>query len=320
MKRIITGATGLVGKRLVAHWLAQKVEAQKIEAQKIEVVVVGRSKAKLTALFGDRVQALEWNELNTAVLANAEVVVNLAGEGLAEKRWSEERKRVILESRLDTTSLLVKLLAPLKQEAPALFSASAIGVYGLQAQTGADLPPRLDESMVINFDTSNDFLSRVARAWEKATLPAKESGVRVVNMRFGVVLAREGGALPQLARPFYFYMGGPIASGQQAVSWVSIEDLIAAIDFLLKHTEISGPVNIVAPGAVSQRELAGALGEALHRPAFMPMPALALQILVGEMANELLIEGQNIYPQRLLQAGFHFSAPYIQTALQKIYS
>jgi uncharacterized protein (TIGR01777 family) len=310
MKRIITGATGLVGKRLVEHWLAQQVE----------IVVVGRSKEKLKALFGDRVKALEWNELNTATLSNAEVVVNLAGEGLAEKRWNEERKRVILESRLDTTSLLVKLLAPLKQDAPALFNASAIGVYGLQAQCGADLPPRLEETSVIDFDSSNDFLSRVGRAWEKATLPAKESGARVVNMRFGVILAKEGGALPQLARPFYFFMGGPIASGQQAVSWVYIEDLIAAIDFLLKHPEISGPVNIVAPGAVSQGELAKALGEALHRPAFMPMPALALQILVGEMANELLIEGQHVYPQRLLQAGFHFSAPYIQTALQKVYS
>jgi uncharacterized protein (TIGR01777 family) len=310
MHRIIAGATGLVGKALTEQWLTQQCK----------ITVIGRSKQKIIAQFGQRVSALTWDEVTPELFHDAEVVVNLAGVGLAEKRWTDAQKNEILNSRLETTNKLASMLASIGENAAPLFNASAIGVYGLQAHAAGQLPPRLDETTTIDFDAAPDFLARVGRAWEQATLPAKQAGVRVVNMRFGVVLDKDGGALPQLARPFYFFVGGPIASGEQAVSWVALTDLVRAIDFLLAHPEISGPVNIVAPNCVMQKQFAAALGNALHRPSLLPMPAPVLKIMLGEMARELLLEGQNIYPNKLLELGFTFQDAELPSALKRIYS
>jgi uncharacterized protein (TIGR01777 family) len=310
MYRIITGATGLVGKALTEHWLQQGCK----------ITVIGRSQQKIISMFGERVSALTWDELTPVILHDAEVVVNLAGVSLAEKRWTETQKQKILNSRLETTSMLASMLATLGKNAPPLFNASAIGVYGLQTQRDGQLPPRLDDNTAIDFNAAPDFLSKVAREWEKATQQAKNAGVRVVNTRFGVVLSKAGGALPMLARPFYFFVGGPMASGEQAVSWVTLTDVVRAIDFLLAHPEISGPVNIVAPGCVMQKKFAAALAKVLRRPSLLPMPAPVLKILLGEMARELLIEGQNIFPSKLLDLGFTFADADIQTALERIYA
>ncbi len=310
MHRIITGATGLVGTALTEHWLTQQCK----------ITAIGRSKQKIIAQFGPRVNALSWDEVTPAILQDAEVVVNLAGVGIADKRWTETQKQAILDSRLETTNKLATLLASLGANAPALFNASAIGVYGLQTHAAGQLPPRLDENTAIDFNAAPDFLARVGRAWEQATWSAKQAGVRIVNMRFGVILAKDGGALPQMARPFYFFMGGPIASGEQAVSWVGLTDLISAIDFLLAHPDIAGPVNIVAPGCVMQKDLAAAIGAALYRPSLLPMPAVVLKIMLGEMARELLLEGQNIYPSKLLESGFIFQDAEISSALARIYA
>jgi uncharacterized protein (TIGR01777 family) len=310
MHRIITGATGLVGKALVAHWLAQNHQ----------IIAVGRSKKKIISVLGSHVQALEWEELTPEIVSEAEVVVNLAGDGLADKRWTDKRKQEILTSRTGTTDRLVSMLTPLGKNSPPLFNASAIGVYGLQPHAAGELSQRLDEESKINFKESPDFLAEVARAWELATLPAKNSGVRVVNMRFGVVLSKDGGALPMLARPFYFYVGGPIGNGDQAVSWVALEDLVRAIDFIFADKNISGPVNIVAPDCVMQSEFAKTLAETLQRPHAMRMPAFVMKILLGQMADELLLEGQNIYPRRLIDAGFVFNLPDLHIALKQIYS
>ena len=246
MHRIIAGATGLVGNKLVAHWLDQKHK----------ITVIGRNKKKMFSQFDNRVQVVEWPDVTPELFADAEVVVNLAGAGIAEKRWSSARKKVIVDSRVETTKKLVSILEIMGENSPPLFNASAIGVYGLQPQ-GLSLPERLDENTVIDFNAAPDFLALVGREWEKATQPAKDRGVRVVNLRFAVVLAKEGGALPMLARPFYFYAGGEIGSGLQVVSWVALADLIRAIDFLLPRVDVSGPVNIVAPESVRQREFAG---------------------------------------------------------------
>jgi uncharacterized protein (TIGR01777 family) len=310
MHRIIAGATGLVGKALTEHWLKQSCK----------ITVIGRSKQKIISMFGQRVTALTWDEITPALFNDVEVVVNFAGLGLAEKRWSEVQKQKILDSRLETTGMLASILAGLGKNAPRLFNASAIGVYGLQAHAAGQLPPQLNDNTAIDFDAAPDFLSRIARAWEKATLPAKDAGVSVVNLRFAVILSKEGGALPQLARPFYFFMGGPIANGEQAVSWVTLTDVIRVIDFLLAHTEITGPVNIVAPECVMQKKFAATLGKVLHRPSLLPMPAPVLKLLLGEMAQELLIEGQNIFPSKLLDAGFVFEDADILAALNHVYA
>lgn len=309
MNRIILGGTGLIGSQLVRHWLMQGHT----------VTVIGRSSKKIQKIFKNRVNALEFDSLQPDMLRQAEVVVNLAGAGIADGRWSEERKQAILHSRIHTTQKIVERLMLLGQEAPPLFNASAIGVYGLQPQVTNGLPLKLDENTPINWDAAPpDFLSQVGREWEKATHPAKQKGVRVVNLRFGVVLAKEGGALPKIVQPFYFFLGGKIGTGQQPFSWIAIDDVIRSIDFLLEKQHISGSVNIVAPGCVSQYDLAKAIGKVLHKPSVMSTPAFVLKCIFGEMARELLLEGQHVYPKILLDSSFVFSFPDIESALRRV--
>lgn len=309
MQRIIAGGTGLIGTALVNHWLNKGYG----------VSVIGRSKHKINQLFKNRVEGIEWDLLHPDLFRNSEVVVNLTGASIGDKRWSEARKQEVLKSRIDSTQKLVSNLLSLGNAAPPLFNASAIGVYGLQKESQLHLPTPLDENSTFDWNSAPDFLSYVAREWEKVTHPLNNQGTRVVNMRFGVVLSKEGGALPKLAFPFYFFLGGPVGSGQQPFSWVSIDDLIRAIDFLLGHKAITGPVNIVAPGCVKQKDLAKAIGKVLHRPSFMTTPAFMLKAAFGsEMARELLLEGQHVYPKRLLEAGFEFNYPDIESALRHI--
>lgn len=304
--RIIAGGTGLVGRYLVADWLAQGQS----------VMVIGRQVATIKKVFGERVQAVTWDTLTPDMLKTAEVVVNLAGANIGERRWSDARKAEILASRVESTQQLAQHLASLGAEAPPLFNASAIGVYGLQANDGTALDKPFDENTPIDTGPAPDFLAEVGRQWEQATAVAQQQGVRVVLLRFGVVLAKDGGALPQLLLPFRFYVGGKLGSGQQPFSWIVIDDLIRSINFLLSKKEVSGPVNLVAPNAVSQGALTQAIAAALHKPALMTMPAFALQFMLGqEMAQCLLLQGQSVYPRKLMAWGFTFNYPTITTAL-----
>jgi uncharacterized protein (TIGR01777 family) len=302
---IIAGGTGFIGRQLAQHWLAQGHV----------VAIIGRSKKAIYEIYQNRVEALEWGALKAENLQEAAVVVNLAGSGIADKRWTKSRKEEILSSRIKPTQQLVALLSSFGSSSPPLFNASAIGVYGLQAQLNSGLPPKLDENTPIAWNQAPDFLSHVAREWEKATHPASQQGVRVVNLRFGVVLSKKGGALPRLAFPFHYFLGGPIGTGKQPFSWVALKDVIRAIAFLLEKPTISGPVNIVAPHGITQNELTKALGLALHRPTFCRVPAIFLKLALGEMADELLLEGQHVYPLKLLQQGFQFYFPDIAAAL-----
>jgi uncharacterized protein len=306
MHRVIAGGTGLIGKRLVEHWLKQNHT----------ITVVGRSQQQIEKMFSTRVQAITWDQLTRDVLASAEVVVNLAGSSVGDKRWSEARKQEILDSRINTTKKIAGLLAELGHDSPPLLNASAVGIYGLQQQLSDRLPPQLDESAEIDWNHPPDFLSLVARRWEKAAEPAIAKGVRVLFLRFGVVLAKEGGALPQIVKPFQLYLGGRIATGNQPFSWIAIDDVIRAIDFLLTKRDLSGPFNIVAPECVPERMLAETIGKVIHRPSMIRTPAFALKWMLGEqMAQELLLEGQHVYPKRLLDLEFNFSYPEIEPAL-----
>ncbi|OGT46452.1 MAG: TIGR01777 family protein [Gammaproteobacteria bacterium RIFCSPHIGHO2_12_FULL_41_20] len=307
MERILAGATGLIGQYLVTEWLKQGKK----------ITVIGRSKEKMQRVFHGQVQALTWDELTTDTFRQAEVVINLAGESLGAKRWTADRKRAILDSRTKTTAILAKLLAPLGKKAPRWFNASAASIYGLQSEFSG-LPPRFDGAVDLNEDTSSDFLSLVAKEWEQAAKPAVDQGVPIVFLRFAVVLSKTGGALPRLIMPFHFFLGGPLGTGNQPFCWIMREDVIRVMDFLLAHPDISGPVDIVAPNCVSQQEFVQIVGKILHRPTFFAMPGWLLRLLLGEMAEELLLRGQYVYPKRLLDKGFTFTYPELEPALRAI--
>ncbi len=309
MKYIIAGATGFIGQHLVKRWLLAGHE----------LIVLGRSVAKIKALFGEQVQALTWDELTINYLQHCDAIINLAGASIGEQRWTSERQQTILSSRTQTTQCIAQLCAQLGAQAPVFFSVSAIGVYGLQASLPTQLPAPYDEDTVIDFQQAPDFLAKVARAWELAAKPAEQAGARVVYLRFGVVLAKEQGALPRMALPFKWGLGGPIGSGQQPFSWIALADLIGIIEFLLANKTISGPINLVAPECVTQKQLANTLGKVLHKPSFMPTPAFILKLVFGQMAEELLLKGQQVVPKRLLALGYQFQLPTLEKALTEIY-
>lgn len=303
MHIIITGATGLIGQRLTNHWLNQGHR----------ITVVSRTEQHAQQCFADRVAIVTWANLTPEVLQSAQLVVNLAGASVGERRWTTARKAEILSSRVKGTMQLAKLLNELGDRAPRLFNASAIGIYGLQSQRMDSLPPAFTEETAIDSQSAPDFLSQVGREWEQAV---NQQHVKAVFLRFAVVLAKEGGALPLIVRPFRFYAGGPVGTGFQPFSWVAIDDVVRAIDFLANQPEAMGPYNIVAPNAIMQAKLAQEIATVLHRPHALKMPAFALKLLLGaQMAQELLLEGQHVYPKRLLDAGFVFKYPDIASAL-----
>ncbi|MBB72418.1 MAG: TIGR01777 family protein [Legionellales bacterium] len=312
MQRIIAGGTGFIGRYLIKRWLDQG----------IRIAVISRSRERVHKQFGDTVKALSWADVDSLKhdkLNDTEVIINLTGANIGDKRWSNKRKQEILTSRLQATETLSQLCAALGDHSPPLFNASAVGTYGLQKTQPDSLPPALDETTPIDFTEWNDFVSEVGRQWEQATDYAKAHGVRVINLRFGVVLGPNGGALKKLELPFKCCIGGPIASGQQPFPWIHLDDIARAIEFLLTHKDIVGPVNFVAPQAINQKQFATALGQALHRPCHLPTPAFMLKLGFGQMAEELLLHGQHVVPSLLTQQGFQFQYPTINAALADIY-
>lgn len=311
MKRIIAGGTGFIGRHLIAHWQNDH-----------EIIIIGRDKNKINQAY-PKLQGISWDELEAnykEVFANCEIIVNLAGANIGAKLWSKHRKQVILQSRIKTTNALANYCAALGEQSPALFNASAIGTYGLQEHVNTGLPPALTEAASIDFQQAPDFLAEVGRAWELATEPAKQKHVRVINMRFGIVFAKNGGVLSKLALPFKFGLGGKIGSGKQPITWIHITDLLSAIEFIIEHQALKGPINFTAPEAMTQHQFAKALSKALNRPCFMPTPAFALKMLLGQMAEELLLKGQHVAPEKLLNAEFKFKYPTLEAALRNIYS
>ena len=238
----------------------------------------------------------------------AGAVVNLAGEPIAEGRWTSARKRTILASRLAATSGVVAALRAAGAAGAVLLSGSAIGYYG----TPGDEP--LDESS----PGGNDFLATVCREWEHEALEASDLA-RVVLLRTGLVLARGGGALQQLARPFHLFAGGPLGSGRQVMSWIHRDDWVAMVRWALANASVRGPLNLTAPAPVTNREMASALGRALRRPSFMPAPAFALRLVLGEMADAMILNGQRVLPRVAQQNGFAFRCESIDAALAEIY-
>ncbi|MBK8407659.1 MAG: TIGR01777 family protein [Sandaracinaceae bacterium] len=294
---VITGASGMVGRAL----------SRSLQQDGVRVVrlVRGRGEVGADARFwapGDGV-------LDPAHLADADAVVHLAGANIGDKRWTAAVKRDVLESRVQGTRLIAQTLAGMTGARPAaLISASAVGYYG---DTGART---VDEGGPLG----TGFLAEVCEAWEGALAPARDAGVRVAVARLGVILDGQGGALSKMITPFKLGVGGVVGSGRQGFPWVSLHDVVRAFRFLLAHPELRGPFNVVGPELLDNAGFTRTLGAFLHRPTVLPLPGfLARAGLGGEMATELLLQGQLVTPTALLDAGFVFDDAELRAALTR---
>jgi len=297
MKVFITGANGFVGTNL-SRFL--------IEAGH-EVTCLVRSEQSgrklppgVSAVIGQSTKAGKWQE----EVAGHDVFVNLAG-ATAFKRWNPDYKQLLRDSRVLTTRNLVDAI-PSSSDVT-LFSTSGVGYYGFTE----------DEELNEDAPGGQDFFAILARDWEAEAMQARNKGVRVVITRFGVVFGTNGGALPQMIMPFRFFMGGPIGSGRQWVSWIHIQDLCRAYAYVMENKDIQGPVNFAAPGPVRNRDLAKAIGTILGRPSFMPAPSFMISLVLGEFGS-IILKGQRVVPGILLSKGFTFNFPDVEKALRDL--
>ncbi len=298
MRIAVTGSTGLIGSALVAALRAAGHEP-------VPVLRPGGDPGAGPARHWDP----DAGTIDATGFEGLDAVVHLSGAGIGDKKWTPERKQLIVESRTKPTQLLAEALAGLTTPPPVLVSGSAVGWYGdrgSEVLTESSAPPE-----------PPDFLAEVCTAWEAATEPAERAGIRTVHLRTGIVLSGDGGVLPRLALPFKLGVGGKTGSGKQYMSWVSIEDEVGAILHAITHPELSGPVNVTAPVPVTNSELSAALGHVLKRPTLLPTPLPVLRVVYGSELVHLLLEiGQRAVPDRLTASGYVFAQPDLDGALR----
>jgi uncharacterized protein (TIGR01777 family) len=300
MKVIITGGTGLIGRALAAD----------LASDGHQIIVLSRTPERASGLpEGVRVERWDASTANgwSPLAEGADAIVNLAGESIAAGRWTEERKRLIRESRLNAGRAVVQAVELVTQKPRVVIQASGVGYYG----------PHGDQEVSEEAPPGNDFLASVAREWEASTVPVKDMGVRQASIRTGVVLSAKGGALVRMLLPFRFFVGGPLGNGRQWMPWIHLADEVAAIRFLIEKEEASGPFNLTAPNPLTNADFSRAVGRVMGRPALVPAPGLAMRLAFGEMAT-LLLDGQRAIPRRLLDLGFAFRFPHAQAALQDL--
>ena len=299
MRLVIAGGTGFIGTALCARLLELGHS----------LILLTRSPSPATTSANQK--WLSWNPRSPGAWEEAingsDGVINLAGEPVA-KRWTERQKEKIASSRIATTSTLVTAIGKVKEKPKFLLNASAIGYYG----------PHADETLTEESGTGNDFLSRLCAAWEKEAIKAEDHGVRVLRLRTGIVLGKGGGALAKMVLPFKLFLGGPLGDGNQWMSWIQMEDEIGLILFLLEHPDAHGAINATAPNPVTMSEFCKTLGDALNRPSWAPVPAFALRLLFGEMA-EMLLTGQRVLPSGAQKLGYVFQYPTLLEALQALH-
>lgn len=301
MNIVVSGGTGFIGRAL----------CRSLVQHGMSVAVLSRHPLQAKAALDPSIKVVEWDAVTSGPWENeldsADAVINLAGAPIAEGRWTPKRKQLIVDSRVNATRLLAQTISRLTNKPRVLISASGVGYYGT--------------SQEIRFDERNgsgsDFLAQLCVAWEQAALAAQAAGVRVVRLRTGMVLEKDGGALAKMVPPFRAFVGGPIAPGTQWVSWIHREDLISLIEWALTNEQVSGPVNAVAPGPVTIREFCRILGKVLHRPSWLPVPEFALRLTFGELAS-VMTTGQRVFPKLALDRGYQFRFPRLEPALQSI--
>ena len=298
MKILISGSHGLVGKALLAS----------LTQDGYEVAPLVRRQRQVGS------PEVEWDPkhgvIDVAHLEGFEVVIHLAGESIAEGRWTNEKKRRIRDSRVQGTQILSEALLKLSRPPKAFLCASAIGYYG----------NRGDEVLDEASKPGSGFLSIVCRQWEQATSPVAQAGIRTVNLRFGIILSPRGGALAKMLPPFRMGIGGRIGNGKQWMSWIALDDVVGAITHAISDESLAGPVNIVAPNPVTNADFTKHLGRVLSRPTLFPVPAFGARLAFGEMADALLLSSQRVMSSRLNQAGYGFVEPELAGALRRVLS
>jgi uncharacterized protein (TIGR01777 family) len=305
MKIAITGATGFVGSRLVT----------KLQSQGHQITILTRNPTYAQKVFPSsafrnvELVAYTPDTLGSwqVAISGCDGVVNLAGESIAEGRWTEEKKQAILNSRQLTTKNIVTAIANADQKPSVLINASAIGYYGTSETC----------SFTENSPSSNDFLAEVCQAWEGEAAKVSDAGVRLVILRLGIVLDMGGGALAKMITPFKMFAGGPIGSGNQWFSWIHRDDLVNLIIQALTDSTMSGVYNATAPNPVRMKELSQTMGQVMHRPSWLPVPGFAIEALLGDGAI-VVLEGQQVLPQRTLESGFQYQYSNLRGALVDI--
>ena len=295
----ISGSTGLIGTAV----------SRLFNEQGCQVVPIVRFS---TPLKTNR-RVIRWDigyeKIDAAQLEGFDAIINFSGAGIADRRWTPEYKKVIRDSRIKSTALLAKTLVRLKKPPRVFICASAVGFYG---HGGMEEPKEESSS------SGTDFLALLCRDWEHAASVAGNAGIRVVHLRFGVVLDKAAGALAKMLPVFRVGLGGNIGSGKQMMSWIALSEIPFIIRHVIENTAISGPVNCVSPSPVTNEEFAKTLSRVLHRPAVLPLPSFAAKIMFGEMADSLLLGGQKVVPEKLLKSGYQFKFANLESVLAEM--
>lgn len=301
MRIVVSGGTGFIGRAL----------GRSLVRQGMSVTVLSRNLPQAKAVLDPSIKVVAWDGVTSGAWENeidsATVVINLAGEPIAAGRWTPKRKQLIVNSRANTTRLLVQAMTRRSTKPRILVSASGIGFYG------ASVDRIFDERN----GPGSDFFAQLCVAWEEAALAAQASGVRVICLRTGMVVEKDGGALAKMLPPFRAFVGGPISPGTQWLSWIHREDLIGLIEWSLTNEKVSGPVNAAAPEPVTMRDFCRILGKVLHRPSWLPVPAFTLRLAFGELAA-VMTTGQRVFPRIALDGGYQFRFPQLEPALRSI--
>jgi uncharacterized protein (TIGR01777 family) len=302
MNILIAGASGFIGHALV--------RSLKIDHH---ITVLGRNKPTLQREFSNAATCCTWDELYQLDAKQFDAIINLCGFNIASSRWNETVKKQIIDSRVNTSTLLIHWIIK-NQAKPHFICANAVGIYGLQDNND---PSAFDEDSLINTNNPPDYLSEIGVRWQEALTPAAEYGIPVTTARFGVVLQKGQGMLKKLYPSFYVGLGAIIGDGEQSLSWVHINDVVGALTFLLNKPELTGAFNLTSPYPVSQQKFAHELATCLHRPLFLKIPSFFIRLLLGEMGECLLLKGQRVLPKRLLEAGYQFQYPKLPEALER---
>jgi len=298
-KVVISGATGLVGKKIT----------QQLIRRGDEVTVLTRSIKNAKDLLPEAHSYVEWNSSNSDwqfCLEGKDAVINLAGENLMAKRWNEIHKKNILDSRVNGTRTLVSAIGKLNKKPGIFISASAVGFYG-----------NSEEAVNEESKVGNDFLAKVVDAWESESIVVEQFGVRRVNMRLGVVLDKNEGAFPQMYKPFKFFVGGALGNGKRWFSWIHIDDVAGIFLYALDNKNVKGVYNAVSPAPISMADFCKTLGKIMHRPSYLNVPEFILKIIFGEGAD-VLLNGANVLPKRTIEAGYAFKYPELTSALHSL--